>query len=325
METFLRKPDVNHYSISEHVEFHEIGYDTSNKFANVIDAPVLIADYHFKLTQEQGIFKWIRRSEFTKKKAGSDHRRDNLYTGMHAMVRVNLRSFNPSLRDNALHVDNLLEGYGNVTHVDYDAETAKIESIITRLRSDAYIQASVNLGILPWIEELEAENTLFKSYVDDTAQEQIERPTLSPQVSRRETDQALRKITDRVTALANLNGPEAYTPFAAEFNTLVNHYNTLVHEHYGRMHARTDLTAVPSLIAPLEPQPATGRPVYLIPQVSVKLTDREGQTHTVELNFTVDFTVAYRDNVLPGTATLLIQGIGKYTGELVTTFNIVEN
>ncbi|MDR2816302.1 MAG: hypothetical protein LBB62_06330, partial [Proteiniphilum sp.] len=75
-------------------------------------------------------------------------------------------------------------------------------------------------------------------------------------------------------------------------------------------------------IAPIAVQPYTGKPVYVIPRISIRQTAKAGTEKTVELRFSEDFTVAYKNNVAPGTATLVIMGIGKYAGELVTTFNI---
>jgi hypothetical protein len=56
----------------------------------------------------------------------------------------------------------------------------------------------------------------------------------------------------------------------------------------------------------------------VIPEVSISKDDKN-----VELTFSEDFSVAYKNNVERGTATLIIKGIGKYASEIVTTFNIV--
>jgi hypothetical protein len=108
--------------------------------------------------------------------------------------------------------------------------------------------------------------------------------------------------------------------FADEFNTLTNHYNTLLHEHYGRLHARTDLSQ--ANVDTIEDQPFNGTPVYVIPNVNLTVTDKEGNTKTITLVFAEDFTVSYRDNAAPGTATLIIRGIGRYVGKRIVTFNI---
>ncbi|MDR2139560.1 MAG: DUF6261 family protein [Tannerella sp.] len=320
MEVKLNKPDLHGYINADHIEFHTLSYGICDRNSAVINAPELITDYSLKVTQEETVYKWMRRSEYTAKKAETDHSRDRAFRNIVELVRIQLKHFSPAVRDNALHVYNLLENYGDLTHADYDAETAGIDSIVTRLHSDVYLPAVQNLELVPWISELASLNTLFKSYVDDTLQEQIHKPDISFRSARRETDGALRKITRRVSALIDLNGGANYAGFAKEFNVLVNHYNTLVHEHYGRLHAKTDIT--PADIAPIAVQPWTGKPVCVIPEVSIRITGKDGETRVVELVFSEDFSVAYKNNVEPGTATLFIKGIGKYTGELVTTFNI---
>jgi hypothetical protein len=320
MKRILSYPDEIRLINADHIEFHKLSYSLCNKYETVIDSPEVLAGYHDKVTQEETTYKWIRRSEYTEKKAEADYNRDRVYTGILEIVRANLKHFDPSLRDNAAHVYNLLENYGDLTHAGYDAETAGIDSIVTRLNSSDYNSAVQNLGLAPWVTELDNRNVVFKSYVDDTSQEQIRKPDVTPQTARRETDEALQKITRRVTALAELNGIEHYAAFAEEFNVLTNHYNTLVRERYGRIHAKSDIA--PATIAPIAVQPYTGKPVYVIPRVSIRQTVKDGTEKTVELRFSEDFTVSYKNNVAPGTATLVIMGIGKYAGELVTTFNI---
>jgi hypothetical protein len=320
IKVVLKKPDVNHYTIANHVGYHKLAYPICKNHETVIDAPALICGYRSKVEQEEVIYKWLRRSEFTEKKAETDQKRDVILRGMEGIVHVNLKNFDPSIRDNALHVNNLLLNYGDITHAGYDAETAAIDSVSVRLRSADYLPAVTALGLLPWLNELDSLNSLFKSYVEDVAQELIDKPDITPGAARRETDEALRQITGRVTSLVNLNGPDDFAAFAEEFNVLTNHYNTLVHEHYGRLHARIDIS--PAEIALIEVQPFTGKPVSVIPEVSLKVTNKDGSVTVFELVFTVDFTVAYRNNIGPGTATLIIQGIGKYAGEVTTTFNI---
>jgi hypothetical protein len=287
----------------------------------LINAPALVTDYESALAQEEKVYKWIRKSELTEKKAEADHERDITVKCITDIVHINMRHYNTETRDCAIHVNNLLQAYGsNVTKVDYDAETANIDSLINRLRSPEYLSASATLGLFEWIDQLASQNTRFKTLVDETAQEKIEKPEIAPKKARNQTDHALRQITNRITSLVILNGKTDYAKFITEFNVLVDHYNTLVHEHYGRLHARIDITS--SAIATIPEQPYTGQPVFVIPNLTL-VVEREGKQVTLHPLFSVDFTIAFRDNVNPGTATLIIKGIGKYKGEITTTFNIV--
>jgi hypothetical protein len=320
MDITLNKPDVGKYTNANHVEFHKTSLIIFDRNASVISAPNLLATYSDKVKQEESVYKWSRSSEFTEKKAEVDRDRDIILSGIMDALHSYSKHFDPSVRDNAGHVLNLVDNYGDLAHAGYDAETAGIDSIITRLNGADYIGAVQSLHLEPWLTELARLNSLFKSYAADAEQEQVRKPDISPRTVRRQTDEALRKITNRVTSLVDLNGPDAYALLVDEFNVHVNHYNTLVHEHYGRLHARTDLSA--GEVDPIAVQPYTGEPVYVIPKVRVRKTEKDGAVTVVELRFSEDFTVGYKNNVEPGSATLTITGIGKYVGQIITTFNI---
>jgi lactocepin len=96
----------------------------------------------------------------------------------------------------------------------------------------------------------------------------------------------------------------------------------LVHEHRGRLHAKVDISNAE--IETIAVQSYTGKPISVIPVIKISKEDKNGKVKIVELAFSKDFTVGYKNNVGIGTATLIITGIGKYSGEIVTTFNIVE-
>ncbi len=63
--------------------------------------------------------------------------------------------------------------------------------------------------------------------------------------------------------------------------------------------------------------PYTGQPVE--PDVTVKLADG------TELQRDVDYTLSYENNVEEGLATIKITGIGNYTGERTSNFNITKS
>jgi hypothetical protein len=282
---------------------------------------VRINAYELKVSQEDMIYKWMRRSDYTAKKADADRHRDASYTGLTGMVRANMRSLDPDVRDKAVHLDNLLRNYGDVTHMGYDAETGALDSILAYLQGVHYNPAVTALGLMPWVNDLQARNDLFKTFVEDTTEERLEKPEINPKTARRETDLALRAITNNVTAMIQLEDPTRFEPFIREFNDLVNHYNTLVHEHYGRIHVRTDLS--PADVDTIPDQPWTGKPINVIPTVTLRICEKDGTEKTVEPVFSRDFTVAYDGNIGPGTATIYIRGIGTYVGERTVTFNII--
>jgi hypothetical protein len=320
MDTILRKPEVTRFNISDHLEFHVQSCKTCEKYDYITTKLPLINGYRAAIKQEELVYKWVRKSEFTAKKAEADQARDRAVRSIITIVRTNMNHFDPATREHAERLNLLLETYGNLTKSDYDGETADIDSLLARLKTTAYSPSVLVLGLTEWVVELNTRNDMFKGLVDNAAREQVDKPDIMPRDARDATDEALRAITSYVTALVVLNGPAGYADFVEEFNTLVNHYNTLVHEHYGRLHARVDIA--PALIDPIDVQPFTGKPVFVIPDVTLVVKEKDGTEKTVVLEFTKDFTVGYENNVDAGTATLHITGIGKYAGVLTTTFNI---
>ena len=322
METKVNAAMVAHYSVADHIEFHLSAYAIINRNKSILNAQSMIDDYKKKVDQENEIYKWMRLSEYTKLKADTDRERDKILTGIVAQLRSFDKHFDPDVRKSALHLLHLVENYHNLEHADYAAETAGIDSILQRIATAEYSGDVTRLNMQSWFTELERLNTLFKSYVDSADQEQWGKPEISSTVARKQTDEALHKLTARLTAIITIDGPEDSQELLVEYNTLANRYNNLVKEHYGRLHAKTDISG--GDIEPIGVQPYTGDRVNVIPKKVTVTVTRGGKTETVDLVFAEDFTVRYKDNIGPGTATLIITGIGKYTGEIITTFNIAK-
>ncbi|MDR1371952.1 MAG: DUF6261 family protein [Dysgonamonadaceae bacterium] len=321
METKLRKPEVSHYTVADHFEFHEVSYETCAKYSQSLIAQAMIEAYYRAFEQESIIYKWMKKSEYTEEKAKVDQKRNSVYIGMKEIVVGNTRNFDSEVVKAAEHILRRLDNYGDVPHLGYDAQTAATESIIQHLNSPAYQEAVTLLNLEPWIHELTVLNKAFKTLVFETQIEHTEKPGISSKDARRQTDLALRAITDNITSRINLEGPAQFIPFIKNFNTMVDHYNTVVHEHYGRLHVRTDIT--PAEIADIPHQKHTGRPIHVIPDLTLVVTEKDGTKKTVYPEFSVDFTVTYEHNVDRGTAHVIISGIGKYVGTTDTVFQIV--
>jgi hypothetical protein len=319
MKIILKKPALHGYRNANHLEFHKESYRICLKHESLIRQPDAIDAYRKAVEQENQAFTPVRKSEFTEKKEQTDRRRDEIYIGIVGIVRSNKKHFNSSIRNSAIRIHSLLLNYGDLTNDRYNTQTVNIDSIITRLRSDEYINYVQTLGLVPWIDELESRNKQFKQYMAESMQEKVKKPKIKSTVARRITDEALRTITDRVTAQINLGNPDKFAKFVNEFNIIVQHYNTQLNIHLGRLHAKIDIAQADIEI--IKPQPFTGKHVFVIP--AVMLADDNGQI--AELIFSEDFTLKYRNNVNPGTATIIINGTGKYKGEIITTFNIIEN
>jgi len=320
MEDILKKPWLSRYNNADHIAFHEVALDLCLRDAAVINAPQLIDDYNAAIQQEKVSYACVRRSDYTEKKKTVDRQRDKIFNAMKLIVRAHLNDFENDVRSDAEHVFNVFRNYANVATMSYDAATTTIESIIELLNSSDYAQAVLSLGIQRWIDHLGELNRQFKQLVVETVEEKLKKPKTTNKSARHATDVALWRIADRVNSLANINGNPPYEEFADEYNLKIKHYNTLVSEHEGRIHSGQDVSQ--AIVEHIPSQQYTGNPIYVIPVVSLRTPPNPDDP--VRLVFMQDFSVFYRNNINPGTARLHITGIGRYKGEFVTTFNILE-
>jgi hypothetical protein len=313
---------MTHYNNADHIEFHETTYRIFFANATVIAAPTLIPIYLEKVRQEDTIYKWLRKSVFTEKKAEADRIRDHALSRIVELIHYYTGDDDPAQRDHAKLLANLVDNYGNVARMDYDGASAAIDSIVEKLVSDDYKPSLQALGILQMVLKLDSLNTDFKMFVEKAEIEQVGKPKLSPLASRKETDAAMRAITTRIESNIDIKGITTFTKLIEEFNVHVDHYNTVLQEHYGRTHVRTDITN--GIISPIEAQAYTGKPVVVLPSVKLLKQEKDGTTTLIDLVFSQDFTLGYRNNINPGMAEVIVSGIGEYVGDVSTTFMIGE-
>jgi hypothetical protein len=313
-------PLLPRYLKADHPAYHRLILADCENYISTTITPALISTYKAKIDQEEVVLRWGRKSEYTEKKKEIDAQRDEMYKSMLAIVHANLANHDISLQDNARHVNTMLESFGDITKIDYKGETNMIKQIIIKLKSPEYVYAAQTLGLLTWAEDLEIVNTLFEAYENEADRELKTKPKISFKEARKETDDALKVILDRVKGIISLGLDANVVNFVEDFNRHTNQYNNLVREHYGRTHQKTDISDAE--IETIPDQDYTGEEINYIPKVSVQKTDLKGNVTTVKLKFSVDFYVTYKDNIGPGTATILMQGIGKYTGKREAIFNI---
>ncbi|MDR3250788.1 MAG: hypothetical protein LBT42_03880, partial [Tannerella sp.] len=123
---------------------------------------------------------------------------------------------------------------------------------------------------------------------------------------RKRAEAAYRRITDRIDAYYVLNGGDATELFIKRINQEIAYF----HE-YNLSHHKTAIDRI--TVAPIPVQIYDGKPVVLIPDVSLEDT---------ELVFARDYELTFKNNTRPGLARFTIRGKGAYRGRKTVSFNI---
>jgi hypothetical protein len=285
---------------------------------------VLADKFSACVEREDQCYKLIRKSDLSKLKAASDHERDNIVAGIKKLIQMALLHYDSNMRDAARRISIVIDTYDRPTPIinqPYDVETITINSLIEELESK-YVDDIQTLNLTGWLAELSIRNKTFEQLSKDYSGELAERPAVRPKDARRDTDKAYNNMVEALNGIVQLEGITEYENFVSELNILIKQANDQLAQHFGRLHTKIDI--LDAEIEPIGIQSYTGKPIYVIPTLKLQQEEKNGILTTKELVFTEDFTVSYKNNIQAGTATLIITGIGKYSGEIVTTFNINE-
>jgi hypothetical protein len=274
----------------------------------------LDAEFTGLFKREKALFNKMRKSDFTKKIAGADRRMDDDITGMNNLVRAGLHSPTGSTREAAERLHNRFAAFGDIARRSYEEEPADVMALVTDLTSAGYKNEVTALNMTTWVTDLLAALQAFNGLIIDRRDEETAKPEGKLADVRRQLDKVYRQMVDMVESAATIDTAGAYEEFIRELNYEIKRYNDDDHEH-----ARKDLGATDHcVVEPVETLAYTGKAVTPI----VKAFYREEGKTTIELVFSRDFFLTYKNNVEVGTAVVTLHGKGGYKGQFHTTFNI---
>ncbi len=227
----------------EHFQFQTEFNDLIIRFTAVLlGIEAAYAVYLLLYANEAEALDVIRKSAVTNEIADADHQRDNTYRGLCDTVKGAGKHFLPAKREAAGRIQVALDHFGNINTKPYDEQTASINTLVIDLNTD-YAADIATLNLAEWITELQANNDAFEALMDERYSNDAGKTQLKMKEVRKEVDAAYHTITDRINALAIVNGVETYEPFMKELNKRVEKYNNTLAQRKGR-NAKDDETEV---------------------------------------------------------------------------------
>jgi hypothetical protein len=194
------------------------------------------------IEKEDICYKIVRKSDLSRLKAEKDHLRDDVVAGIKDHLKSCLRHFDIAVCEAAYRLMVIFINYNkpiSLIHLPYDAETVSIYNMLQEFESKHASDVKIT-GLTEWLNELRIRNDAFNQLAIAYNEQQAEKPLFQPKNARKETDEAYKNIVYVVNALMIMEGEEAYTNFVIELNTLVKHYNNLLAQHLGRVHAEKE-------------------------------------------------------------------------------------
>ena len=292
-----------------HYQFLVVFKDLAVEQGVVVVLPdALWASFDDLLAKERGLVDAARASELTKLIVKADARKDRTVTGMRDVVSSGLHHFNPTIVEAARVLSKRFKEFRRIAGRPYEESVAGISVLVSDLNGVYAPQVAV-LDLQPWVDELEAANIAFQELFVSRNAEITARPNYNLAEIRKRIDVVYRDIVHFVDSALTVNRSAELEAFANLLNPQIDYFNAGIHRVAKNDLAEAVFDAVPNQLM-IDGVPATPMPV-------VRFDGRK-------LAFATDYSVRYKNNRKPGTASIVVTGKGAYFGRREIAFNIVK-
>ena len=237
----IKRPDFNQLRNLEHfqllTEFKTLveGFDdVRQKISALFD------DYYIPLynAEDEALVK-ITKNSTTGIRRDADRLRSRTFRGLVDMVNAGLNHFAPEMRSAARRVKIVFDTYGNVAKLSLNEKTSAIYNLVHELL-DNYAEDAEMLGIVAWINQLDADNADYKMLVAAGNEEDAAKTGLKAKTTRAEADRVMRRMIERVEALMVIEGNDDYSEFVRRLNLHFDMYANILAQREGVAKARRE-------------------------------------------------------------------------------------
>ena len=224
----IEKIFSNRLRNGEHFQFHS----EFKKLVTKTGIDVLKIDTQFKdyLTLYDALdsgLKKVTKSVLTGKIEEADKARDEIWSGLVEINRGTTKHFVPKIREAAEKLKILFDSYGNLAIKPLNEQTALTYNILQELEGK-YAEDTETVGIANWVAELKKRNTELDNLMSERFDESASKSNIVVKEARAEIDKALTTITERLYALAIIEGAANYETFIKTWNAIVEKYATSI-------------------------------------------------------------------------------------------------
>ncbi|WP_298427919.1 DUF6261 family protein [uncultured Kordia sp.] len=182
------------------------------------------------IAQMDNLFQQEQSSGITQELIDLDDRRDKAFIGIKATLEANQYHFDETVKDAAASLLYNMNSYGtNIPRMNYQAETAVIDSMLSEWETETVLIAAIaTLGLGGWIAELKIANQVFNDRYLARISESAANPATSFTAIRDVVISTYRELTAHVQAHATLGSNATHQELVNEISVLAKQYNQTI-------------------------------------------------------------------------------------------------
>ena len=227
----LKQPLFRYYRNSEFLQFMKDVLELVNK--NNVSLLHLTEQRDALVASTQAlatVFELEQQQQLTEILAALDAKRDSLLLGMKHLVEGNTHHFNPTKQEAAKRLLFHLQSYGkNINRMNYQTQTAVIDSLLSEWQTEMSLQeAVVLLQLSEWVTSLQETNTKFNKQYLRRIEETAASDTPSFSSLRTNSKTNYRALVARIKAFMTLDTDATYAQLYYAIYALARQYNQVV-------------------------------------------------------------------------------------------------
>lgn len=218
----------------EHFQYHTEFKDLISKHgAEALKIGMPYEAYLQLYNKEDEGIKKINKSALTAEIQEADKARDMIWSGMISMNSAALKHFDPEVADAGKRLKIVFDTYGNIARKPLNEQTSAVYNILQELQGQ-YAADVAAVGIERWVAELKTRNDAFGKLMKERFDEAALKSDVVVKEARAALDTAYRGITERIAALALLEGEAGYEQFVRALNIITEKYAATLTRRNGK-------------------------------------------------------------------------------------------
>ncbi|MGH1387453.1 DUF6261 family protein [Kordia sp.] len=229
----METPVYSRYRNSELLQYMKDVLELVN--ANDVDSLQLTTQRDALATliaQMDDLFQQEQSSGITQELIDLDNRRDVAFTGIKATLEASQYHFDETIKNAATSLLYNMNNYGsNIPRMNYQAETAVIDSMMSEWETEAALVAAIaTLGLSDWLAELKTANQVFNNRYLARISESAANPATSFTAIRDVVISTYRELVAHTEAHATLGSNAIHQELVNEFGALAKQYNLTINQ-----------------------------------------------------------------------------------------------
>jgi hypothetical protein len=227
----------NEQWFSYHLEFCGM---VRQKTPVLLGIEVLYSAYEELVNRADTLLEQLRKSFLTDDIKTLDKQRDECIKGLKTIVKGLLKSSVPEKKQAAYKVKTVLDNYGNITRMNYPAESAAIYNFVQDMEGK-YSEDVKTLELTGWIADLKRFNTQFMTLYHERNTEKAGKPGEKLVDVRKETDASYNNLIKAIEVFMLTNPNHGLDDFVRKLNIVIKKYKTISAQAKGRKKPKTEV------------------------------------------------------------------------------------